>query len=268
MNTADFAESITANTRELRLAWRSAVEFDDIASMHVTDRGADALEALAGWSRARSITELHTLLSSPPWTGNDSQADSPTVLVLGLHRAMHELLPALASEINDLIAAITSRLDHVTRERTRQLEHRVSTDALTGALSRSVILELLDVELSRGSRYAHPLSVIYLDVDSLKTINDTRGHPAGDLVLHRLAQTVMSNTRASDRLGRLGGDEFLLVLPETDSAGTAATASKLRSLLVSEGLGATLGSASSEGGTTDAKALIAAADADMRSQRA
>lgn len=89
-------------------------------------------------------------------------------------------------------------------------------DALTGAVNRRFFYETARVEMNRARRYRHPLSVMYIDVDDFKKINDTHGHPAGDILLKRIAQVLYDNLRDIDTAARLGGDEFVVMFPETD----------------------------------------------------
>ncbi len=100
--------------------------------------------------------------------------------------------------------------------RYRELAER---DALTGIWNRRAILAALTREIAVARRFGGPLSVAMADVDGLKAVNDTFGHYAGDAVLHALAQRLRERLRAADLVGRWGGDEFLLVLVQTDGAG-------------------------------------------------
>jgi len=101
-------------------------------------------------------------------------------------------------------------------------------EGLTGILRREAILEELDLELNRALRYHRPLALALADLDHFKAVNDRHGHLAGDLLLKRAAQALAAPLRATDAVGRFGGEEFLVVLPETDLAGAVAVAEKLR----------------------------------------
>jgi len=101
-------------------------------------------------------------------------------------------------------------------------------DGLTGLLRRERILEQLERELARALRYGRPLSVGMADVDHFKRINDTHGHLIGDSLLSLVARTLSSALRSTDAVGRYGGEEFLLLFPETDAAGAPVVAEKLR----------------------------------------
>jgi diguanylate cyclase (GGDEF)-like protein len=104
-------------------------------------------------------------------------------------------------------------------------------ERLTGLLRREAILEQLDRELERALRYGRPLTLAMADLDHFKQINDRHGHLSGDSLLRRIAQVVAGELRSTDWIGRYGGEEFLLVLPETDLEGAAAVAEKIRSLV-------------------------------------
>lgn len=95
-------------------------------------------------------------------------------------------------------------------------EHNNAThDALTGLQNRRAFFEAGDFEVERAKRYAHPLAVIYLDLDDFKQLNDCKGHDAGDAALRATASALTRTMRATDRVARMGGDEFAVLLPET-----------------------------------------------------
>jgi diguanylate cyclase (GGDEF)-like protein len=112
-------------------------------------------------------------------------------------------------------------------------------DSLTGLLRREAILDLLDRELQRALRYHRPLTVGMADLDHFKETNDRYGHLVGDTLLNRVAQALQGGLRSTDAVGRYGGEEFLLVLPETDLAGARAVADKVRGIV--EGIGVPVG---------------------------
>lgn len=117
------------------------------------------------------------------------------------------------------------------------LEHEKSVariDPLTGAYNRRALYDAISQEFLRFRRYHRPMSLLYLDVDNFKTINDTLGHMAGDDLLNRSVRVILKNIRSTDVLGRLGGDEFALLLPETDASSAQCIAARLRSCLLAE----------------------------------
>ncbi len=108
------------------------------------------------------------------------------------------------------------------------LKNLALTDELTGAYNRHYLDQSITAEMDRQDRYREPLSMIMLDLDHFKRINDTRGHAAGDTVLAEAARRLRHTIRESDQLFRFGGEEFLVVAPHTDSQGAGILAEKLR----------------------------------------
>jgi diguanylate cyclase (GGDEF)-like protein len=102
-------------------------------------------------------------------------------------------------------------------EELKKLERNAVTDPLTGLYNRRLFDETLDKELNRARRYAHPLALVILDLHRFKEVNDKHGHPKGDEVLQAAARTLQKTLRTSDFAFRIGGDEFALVLPQTDA---------------------------------------------------
>jgi diguanylate cyclase (GGDEF)-like protein len=107
------------------------------------------------------------------------------------------------------------------------LEARARTDGLTGVLNRGAIEETLDTELSRSRRSGLSLAVLVVDLDGFKHVNDRHGHLAGDRVLQEVAAILAHGVREGDHIGRYGGDEFLVVLPDTDEAGARAAIARI-----------------------------------------
>lgn len=109
-----------------------------------------------------------------------------------------------------------------------ELQQLAITDELTGLLNRRGLFQLGQREVERARRYQRPLAALLLDLDNFKQINDTHGHLAGDRVLRALADCCRKNTRILDLVGRYGGEEFVLLLPETDLESAHALAERLR----------------------------------------
>ena len=107
--------------------------------------------------------------------------------------------------------------------------HQISrTDGLTALLNRKTWEQLLNQEFRRYQRYQHPCSLIMFDIDHFKNINDGYGHPAGDEVIRQTAQAIRDCTRESDIVGRYGGEEFAIILLDTDAASAFVVAERLR----------------------------------------
>jgi diguanylate cyclase (GGDEF)-like protein/PAS domain S-box-containing protein len=113
----------------------------------------------------------------------------------------------------------------------QQLEAMATTDSLTGIANRRHIEELVQAAMARADRYDEPLSLILFDIDHFKTVNDEQGHQAGDQVLVEFSQRIRQQLRSSDSFGRWGGEEFLILLPQTDLPAATALAEQLRQLV-------------------------------------
>lgn len=111
------------------------------------------------------------------------------------------------------------------------LEHLAATDHLTNLLNRRAFLDAMEKEMRRAHRYGHPLTLLMLDVDHFKRINDTYGHPAGDEVLRRIAATTRRLLRDEDLTGRLGGEEFAIALVQAPLIAAAVVAERLRKII-------------------------------------
>jgi diguanylate cyclase (GGDEF)-like protein len=109
-----------------------------------------------------------------------------------------------------------------------ELERLATTDGMTGIYNRRHFMTLADLEWNKACRYDRPLSLVLLDIDYFKSINDAYGHQAGDEVLVHLAKVAASCKRAPDILARIGGEEFALLLPETDLLQAQMAAERLR----------------------------------------
>ncbi len=106
-----------------------------------------------------------------------------------------------------------------------------STDEVTGIANRRALMDIAARELARCARSHSPISVIYLDADRFKSINDRFGHGEGDRLLREVAETLRSHCRKTDAYARLGGDEFAILLPDADAGAARSVADKLRTLL-------------------------------------
>ena len=112
-----------------------------------------------------------------------------------------------------------------------EAERLATTDGLTGLLNRRTFNSVLEQRLREAQRYNRPLSLLLLDIDHFKKVNDTHGHPAGDAVLRGVAQVAQKSARETDLVARYGGEELALILPETDARGAMAIAERLRRLV-------------------------------------
>jgi diguanylate cyclase (GGDEF)-like protein len=157
------------------------------------------------------------------------------------------------------------------RERAAQsrIERLAHFDMLTGLPNRALLIDRLNQESARAKRGARPFAVLMFDLDGFKKVNDTWGHAAGDQLLRQVGTRARACVRASDTVGRLGGDEFLAILPETTLEGAQGVAEKLRTTLrepydiekgVTANVGASVGIAVFPQHGTDSEDLQRAAD--------
>jgi diguanylate cyclase (GGDEF)-like protein len=112
-----------------------------------------------------------------------------------------------------------------------QLEKLSMTDRLTGLLNRGTWENLIDAEYERNRRYGHPTCLVMFDIDHFKPVNDTHGHLAGDEVIKYTADVVRKSLRQSDIPGRYGGEEFGIILPETDAEGARTICERIREII-------------------------------------
>jgi diguanylate cyclase (GGDEF)-like protein/PAS domain S-box-containing protein len=134
--------------------------------------------------------------------------------------------PLLAD--GDLVGAVVTFVDISDLRRIeRDLRHRADHDALTGLLNRSAFERELDREMAFASRYRTACAVLMLDVDSLKIVNDLNGHLAGDALLRAVALAMRARLRRTDVAGRLGGDEFGVLLPRADETAARTVAAEI-----------------------------------------
>lgn len=171
----------------------------------------------------------------------------------------HELV-----RIHAELAEANRTLEARVAERTRELERLAVTDSLTGLYNRGEILRCAAAELDRSVRYSHVFSVMMIDVDLFKAINDQFGHQTGDMVLQEVAGAIQATCRMSDSAGRYGGEEFLLICPETGKQDACQLAERIRTQVGQLNAGTTQVTCSIGVGTyqpdQDLDALIASAD--------
>lgn len=138
---------------------------------------------------------------------------------------IHSTPMRLGSRVLDL--AIVQDVTEARRA-VAHLQRLASTDDLTGAYNRRRFVQLVEDEIDRGERYDHPFSLLMLDLDHFKGVNDEHGHLAGDALLQEFTAQAKSLLRGTDRFGRMGGEEFGILLPETDLAEAETMAERVR----------------------------------------
>jgi diguanylate cyclase (GGDEF)-like protein/PAS domain S-box-containing protein len=196
--------------------------------------GKNAVDFIAPEDRAALCQDAQTLLS----TGENGTAEY-TLLRKDGTRFPGEIKASLLRDAAGTrsgpmgIIAISrdlserKRLEKQASDLLEQVQNLARCDSLTNLYNHRYFYEMAEVEFERSRRYAHPLAVIMLDLDNFKQINDTYGHVVGDQVLRMVADEMQSNLRSVDVLARVGGDEFLVLLPETPPTEALAIANRL-----------------------------------------
>jgi diguanylate cyclase (GGDEF)-like protein len=213
--------------------------------MDAVSSGEAALEAVDAVAPDLVLMDLHLAGDMDGITAADrirAQADVPVVFLTAfadpplLERAAAVapygyLVKPVAAEA--LHAALSVALHRARSD--REARRVASLDPLTGAFNRRHLETLLPAEITRAERHGRPLSLALFDIDHFKSINDLRGHPAGDRVLIRVVETALGRLRRSDMLVRWGGEEFVVLLPETDLESAVRLAETLRVALEQAG---------------------------------
>lgn len=165
-----------------------------------------------------------------------SEADIAEDLeTLTTHGEIHEYVAAMMLEAHNLTPEARKYLSiqgeikaKEAEERERNLTKLATRDSLTGALNRRSTLELMEKEISKARRTPKIFSFLYIDIDHFKKFNDTYGHSIGDAVLRHTVNTIQKNVRTSDFVGRLGGEELCVFMPDTNKEGAVRVAEKIR----------------------------------------
>lgn len=170
-------------------------------------------------------------------------SDIPVILVTGLEKDEEAESKGLELGAADYImkplkplvvqARVKTQLDLATRTKAladanKELTQLAMTDTLTGCFNRRYFMNAADMELSRMKRHGYSVVVAMVDIDHFKTVNDTYGHEAGDDVLKEVARCCDETVRYEDTVGRLGGEEFAILLPVADAAGASGVLERVR----------------------------------------
>ncbi|MEE4451182.1 sensor domain-containing diguanylate cyclase [Novosphingobium resinovorum] len=207
--------------------------------------GLDATETPRSESFCAYAIQQHAPLLIPDATLDPRVADYPAV-TQDPHVRAYAGIPLVTSDGYNVGALCA--VDTKTREFTEgeldilrnfarivvnemELRRIAERDQLTGALTRRGFLEKANQEIARCHRYGRKASLVLIDVDHFKSVNDTWGHPAGDAVLRELSATLSAAGRSADVLGRLGGEEFAMLLPETAVPDAMAAAERFRTAI-------------------------------------
>ncbi|CAN5504815.1 hypothetical protein BH09SUM1_BH09SUM1_01470 [soil metagenome] len=227
----------------------------------------------ADWAWLEEIVGRHagqgvTAISSDSFVNTRivRDGDSPGFLTMvpRQKRMPDEMFLQTFLVIADMISVSLNNI--VLKER---LEERATRDGLTGLLNRQTLMDELEKECRRSQRYLAPVSLIMMDLDHFKAVNDTHGHQVGDEALRASAGLIQSSIREMDLAGRCGGEEFIIVLPNTDSDGANVWAERLRLAMENSPIAvkdkfvpitASFGISTGVGPTAETDALIGRAD--------
>jgi two-component system, cell cycle response regulator len=182
----------------------------DVLVLDLYMPGATGLEVFQ--AARRTQPEIQAILL----TASASVETAVEALRQGAYDYLTKPLESLATYELALTRALEHR--HLLRENARlfqEVQRLAITDPLTGLYNRHKLAEALETECERAVRYGRPVSMIMMDLDDLKLVNDTHGHPGGDVVLQKVAEAIRGHIRRLDLPTRYGGDEFLVLLPET-----------------------------------------------------
>jgi len=182
----------------------------DVLVLDLYMPGATGLEVFQ--AARRTQPEIQAILL----TASASVETAVEALRQGAYDYLTKPLESLATYELALTRALEHR--HLLRENGRlfqEVQRLAITDPLTGLYNRHKLAESLETECERAVRYGRPVSMIMMDLDDLKLVNDTHGHPGGDVVLQKVAEAIRGHIRRLDLPTRYGGDEFLVLLPET-----------------------------------------------------
>ena len=190
----------------------------------------DTLDGLESGARALFLQRLFLTLAHVDIPENQAAALWDDVLLRRTHlSALGESPVSFQTALVDVLASKGMFRVPVVLEYDdlKSLHRNAVTDPLTGLYNRRLFTETFDKEINRARRYAHPLSLVILDLHRFKEVNDKHGHPRGDEVLQAAATTLRKTLRTSDSAFRIGGDEFALILPQTDSAQASALSRRI-----------------------------------------
>ncbi|MCF8069654.1 MAG: GGDEF domain-containing protein [Desulfobacterales bacterium] len=208
-------ETILKSLADTEADYRSNTHFIDILGKNITE-----LKGKVNFSKTleevkavftEKLTDIEEAIHVKSETDNKNRS------------TIKKNIENLKSNLQEMRKDFNAALEH-----SQQLEQEMLTDPLTGAYNRRAYDRRVKEEMERYQRYKQPLSMLLLDIDHFKQVNDTYGHAIGDKCLIEIVQKVKANIRNCDFLGRYGGEEFAVILPETNSESARLVAEKLR----------------------------------------
>jgi diguanylate cyclase (GGDEF)-like protein len=190
---------------------------DDASSIQILDGEISRSHARVAWDEERAVHLLEDLGSSNGTRVNEMQIERP-----------HALRRGDKIQLGMKTVMRVSLGDEQETQYAQQMYQAVLRDALTGVFNRRYLEQRLDSELAFANRHQTPLSLLFLDIDHFKQVNDNYDHQCGDAVLQQVANLVGKNIRAEDVLARYGGEEFAIVAREIDESQAAFMAERVR----------------------------------------
>jgi two-component system cell cycle response regulator len=283
---------IADRSDDLRHTLRAPLEAEGFVLSEARDL-AEALEELHAHRHRAALVDielpgggfdlLDALKTDPDLSGisvvllSDDLADGAALegLARGATDCLRKPIEPIEAVVRTRAALRVSHLGQMLREGNDRLAELAATDDLTGLLARRFLESHLRGLVSSAARHGRPLSVVMLDLDNFKNINDVHGHAVGDAVLRAAVECIRSRLRQQDLLGRWGGDELILVLPDIPLDGAAAAAEALRARIEEtrveadgEPVAITVSAGAAEWSDETAHELIERADAAMYEAKA
>ena len=213
-------------------AYRDDLNMRD--AMRIPDNSGNAVPAGAASRSAATGANAPVQPIPPVQSTGAPRAPVDVATIMGVPEA--ELTPKVRAALDKLLAEVHTLREDLERARRRigYLEELADRDPLAPVLNRRAFVRELTRMIAFAERYSVPGSVVYLDINGMKQINDSLGHAAGDAALKHVAEVLLRDVRSSDIVGRLGGDEFGIILAQANSQAAAAKAAVLAAAVESE----------------------------------
>ena len=180
---------------------------------------------ISAWYAGRRPAVLVSLLSAVTWFVVDKTSG---------HRYSHQIIPYWNTAVRLMFFIVTTELLTAVQNHLHIEASLARTDGLTGVLNGRAFRDAAGQLFALASRHGRPIVMGYLDIDDFKTVNDTYGHEEGDRVIRLVSKILSGSVRSTDLVGRMGGDEFAVLLPETSLAGAETLFHRLRERLLAE----------------------------------
>ncbi len=191
------------------------------------------------WDTVKSKKSWHGIVTNMAKDGSSYVVDSTVIPILDVDGDIIEFIAVrhditefekTKEQLQNINKVMRNKVDELYSV-TSSLEEKATKDELTSLYNRAKFEEIFSYEINKAKHYNHNLSVILFDIDHFKNINDTYGHQAGDVTLKELSSLIAKNIKTSDVFARWGGEEFIILLPDTDIEGALQFAQKLRKLI-------------------------------------